>query len=199
MDALKVNLKIARSNYKAAKARGDAAACRRYLDEIAELRGRRKGLKSLPSGNPLVYKGRSPADKLTRKWKAEADKIKKSDRAAEDPELDEIRWLKREMDEARDGETRRGALEKLSKMLSPDELSDVLTANSAEEIVRKSGPSPRTTKRQTQESVGWMVERLADRSIPAAERNEILDRLTRAAANDPQASSAVAAIAGKVR
>lgn len=202
MNPIKVSLQLAKANYKAAKLRGDAAACRKFADEIADLKGRRAGEKAAAVGSNLLYKaGRSPADKLTRKWAAEAKQAKKAAKAArkaEDPELAEVKWYRRELD-APDAATRRGALEKLRALLSDSELADVLTANSPDEIVRKSGPSGRSAKAQGSESVSWMVERLADRSIPAAERTAIVDRLTKAAATDPAATTALAAIIGKVR
>lgn len=210
MKGTKAALRIARANYVAAKSRGDARACRRYLDDIATLTAAKKARKMSTVDNP--YATRRKALKLG-KSKATKKMVRKAyllsepppaiaarvaETAKRDDELEQVKWFKREL-ASPDGVTRAGALEKLRSILSPDELADVLVASGPGNVVRASGPSGRSEKARAEDSLGWMIGRLGDRSIPTAERTEIVDRLTKAAANDEKASAALAKIVGGVR
>lgn len=204
MTALKAQLKFARLNYKAAKARGDAAACRKYLEQIADLKGRRKGITKARTFDEIVAdrrrrskKGKESMKHTRAKFRrpkpAKAERIvkRKSDR-----QLADVKWFRRELDNPT-GQVRKHALGKLEEILSPSELADVLTAGPGEQIVRKSGRNPGKSERV--DNVAWLVEKLADRSLPVAERNAIVDRLTIAAAGNKRALDAVAKIVGGAR
>lgn len=195
---LKAQLKFAKLNYKAAKARSDAAACRKFLEQIADLKGRRKGITKARTLDEIVSDRRRGKVKFNgkkakhMKWKApKPPKAEKVIRKKNDRKLAEVRWFKRELSSP-DGDVRKHALGRLEEMLSADELADVLTAGPGDEIVRKSGANP--AKREPVENVTRLVEQLADRSLPTAERNTIVDKLTKAAGGDVRALDALTSI-----
>lgn len=192
MNVTKVQLRLARANYAAAKARGDAAAARRHLEQVSLLKARRLAAKGDASTASAAEKATKKARKRARKLEKRVA-IQKAAMVAgrPDAELEQVRHLRRLVDD-RDGEMRRGALEKLRSLLSEGEFVDVLQTKDPSRLVRTPGPNPRGSEEI--EKIGRLVRTVTNPSLPADQRGEAADRLAMMTKGDRSAEQALAEI-----
>lgn len=194
--ALRANLRLAKAGLAAAKQAGNATQARKEIERIATIKGQIEGYKVASksfdeTGAPKYLQKRMAKQEALRK--AHAASVP----AGPDPELDKIRDLLRYVNDPRSGYSR-DALEQLQKMVSPDELADILNGRlTPERLVRKAGPNP--SKRQGEESLARWIRDLQNPATSPSDRSAILDRLVKIAGDDRKAQDALAEIALKIR
>lgn len=193
MNPITVKIKLAKANYKAAVNRQDAASARRHLEELEVLRARKRAMKGADSTVAITEKAARRARKRVKRLEKRAVQNAAVVTGRPDPELEQVRHLRRLVDD-RDGEMRRGALEKLRALLSTDELTDVLMCKDPAKLVRTPGPNPRSADAQHAEKVGALVRRVTDRSLPSSERGAAGDQLAVLVKGNRRAEEALARI-----